>query len=78
MRMNISVPDDLAEQTRAYALPVSKICQAALAAAVADAAKDGVYGDASMRAALDKIEADVAHAKSVLGPLRNTKTSRRW
>lgn len=30
MRLNISVPDDLAEQVRAHDLPISAICQTAL------------------------------------------------
>jgi hypothetical protein len=34
MRMNISVPDDLAEQVRARDLPISSICQDALRKAV--------------------------------------------
>lgn len=34
MRMNISVPDDLAEQVRARDLPISSICQDALRQAV--------------------------------------------
>lgn len=77
MRMNISVPDDLAHKTRELALPISKICQAALAAAVAEASQDGTYGEAPLRAALDKLEADVAKAKAILGPLK-PKASRQW
>lgn len=34
MRMNISVPDELAEQVRAHDLPISAICQEALRKAV--------------------------------------------
>lgn len=34
MRMNISVPDDLAEQARARKLPISAICQDALRLAI--------------------------------------------
>lgn len=67
MRMNISVPDDLAHKSRELALPVSKICQAALAVAIAEAAHDGLYGEASFRAMLSKIEADVAQMKAILG-----------
>ncbi|HEY9370056.1 type II toxin-antitoxin system CcdA family antitoxin [Streptomyces sp.] len=77
MRMNISVPDDLAHKSRELALPVSKICQAALAAAAAEATHDGSYGEASLRAALGKIEADVAQMKAILGPVK-PKGSRDW
>lgn len=77
MRMNISVPDDLAYKTRELGLPISKICQAALATAVAEASRNGVYGEASLSAALDKIEADVAQMKAILGPLK-PKGSRDW
>lgn len=39
MRMNISVPDELAEQVRARDLPISAICQDALRRAVEQAQK---------------------------------------
>jgi post-segregation antitoxin (ccd killing protein) len=77
MRMNISVPDDLAQRTRELALPVSKICQAALAEAVAEATENGVYGNDSLRAALEKLEADLAQAKAILGPT-GPRGSRDW
>lgn len=38
--MNISVPDELAEKVRALDLPISSVCQKALAAAVAVAERD--------------------------------------
>jgi hypothetical protein len=40
MRMNISVPDELAEQVRALDLSISGICQTALRAAVENASHD--------------------------------------
>lgn len=43
MRMNISVPDDLAEQVRALDLPISSICQKALNTAVQDAEKRAAF-----------------------------------
>lgn len=46
MRMNISVPDDLAEQVRALDLPISAVCQQALSTAVREAKFTG---------ALDKV-----------------------
>lgn len=70
MRMNISVPDDLANKARELGLPFSKICQAALATAVAEASPNGSYGENALRARLDKIEADVAQMKAVLGPIK--------
>ncbi len=47
MRMNISVPDDLAAQVRELKLPISTICQNALSEAVklgADVDKDARLG----------------------------------
>jgi len=40
-RLNISVPDDLAERARALSLPISYICQKALRKAVKKAAING-------------------------------------
>jgi hypothetical protein len=40
MRMNISVPDELADQVRALELPISAICQTALRNAVIDTRQD--------------------------------------
>ncbi len=77
MRMNISVPDDLAHKTRELGLPISKICQAALAEAVAEASRNGTYGEAPLRAALDRLEADLAAVKAILGPWK-PKASRDW
>ncbi|MEW1642538.1 type II toxin-antitoxin system CcdA family antitoxin [Streptomyces sp. NPDC091219] len=46
MRMNISVPDSLAEQVRARDLPISAICQKALLDAVErERAKEGLMSD---------------------------------
>lgn len=59
MRMNISVPDDLAERVRAHELPISSICQSALKTA-ADAA--------------DKRAALAGDLTSVAARLRNTVT----
>lgn len=39
MRMNISVPDELAEQVRALDLPISAVCQKALRNAVDNASR---------------------------------------
>lgn len=44
MRMNISVPDELAEQVRARDLPISAICQRALSAAVRDDEQRAMLG----------------------------------
>jgi hypothetical protein len=45
-RMNISVPDEIAGQVRAYDLPISSICQEALRKAVERAqAKENVMSD---------------------------------
>lgn len=45
MRMNISVPDKLAEQVRGLDLPISGICQKALGAAVEDAQRRAAFTD---------------------------------
>lgn len=45
MRMNISVPDDLAEQVRTLDLPISGICQKALGSAVEDAERKAAFVD---------------------------------
>jgi post-segregation antitoxin (ccd killing protein) len=75
--MNISVPDDLAHKVRELGLPVSKLCQAALADAVAEFAEGPARGEAALRAKLDRAEADIAQAKAILGPIK-PKGSRDW
>jgi post-segregation antitoxin (ccd killing protein) len=44
MRMNISVPDALAEQVRTYDLPISAICQKALNTAVRNVERRAALG----------------------------------
>jgi hypothetical protein len=54
MRMNISVPDQLAEQVRARDLPISAICQEALRKAVElDEKKEQVMSD--IQAVVDRL-----------------------
>lgn len=43
MRMNISVPDELAERVRKLGVPISAVCQKALRAAVEDAARRAAF-----------------------------------
>jgi Post-segregation antitoxin CcdA len=64
MRMNISVPDGLAEQVRKLDLPISAVCQKALGAAVEKAERRAAFtGDlgqvvARLRATVDAEEAE--------------------
>lgn len=64
MRMNISVPDELAEQVRKFDLPISAVCQKALGAAVEKAERRAAFtGDlgqvvARLRATVDAEEAE--------------------
>ena len=62
MRMNISVPDDLAEQVRARDLPISSICQDALREAV------GLH---------DKKERTMTDIQAVVERLRGTQNEER-
>ena len=58
MRMNISVPDDLAEQVRALDLPISAICQRALSGAVRAAEQRALLGD-DLDAAVERLRGSV-------------------
>lgn len=59
VRVNISLPGDLAERVRAAKLPVSAICQRALIAAL-----DGDVLDPSVVAAIETaVRAAVMHAE---------------
>lgn len=54
MRMNISVPDELADQVRARDLPISSICQDALRKAV-DAAEKKEQIMSNMQAVIERL-----------------------
>ena len=56
MRLNISVPDDLAQQARARNLPISSICQ--------DALRVAVNADPSQRMGLAELIADVVREEA--------------
>lgn len=69
MRMNISVPDDLAEQVRALDLPISGICQRALGEAVTAAERRAKFAD-DLDAVADRLRGTVDlanHGKRVEG-----------
>jgi post-segregation antitoxin (ccd killing protein) len=64
MRMNISVPDDLAEAVRELHLPISAICQNALREAVEKFMADTAAGnDASQDEELARIVTDTGNAE---------------
>lgn len=63
MRLNISVPDDLAEQVRDRDLPTSAICQTALRSAVEQAKKKEQF-DSDLDAVVERLRATQSEAST--------------